>query len=115
MTSRVLDEFIIQEVARTCPEPFLGFHKCMEDPAITDKSACATYQRSLQQCIKTQVTVYRHIENTCADKIHNYQDCIMKDNESNSSSKCYLQLKELRECAMGVIGEEQGKSADAAK
>lgn len=109
MASRVLDEFIIQEVARTCPEPFLNFHKCMEDPTITDKSACASHQMELQKCIKNEVTVYRHIEERCNEAISKYQDCLMKDTEGNSSSKCYNELVTLRECAMGVIKDEQQK------
>lgn len=109
MASRVLDEYIIQEVARTCPEPFLGFHRCMEDPAIKDKSECATFQRDLQHCVKTQVTVYHRIESKCSDIIQKYQTCLMKDTEGNTSSKCYTELKGLRECAMGVIQDEQQK------
>lgn len=103
MASRVLDEFVIQEVAKTCPEPFVNFHKCLEDPTIKDKNQCAEFQLALQKCVKTQVTVYRHIEENCSEKIMKYQDCIMKDTEGNSSSKCFDYLKDLRDCAMGVI------------
>lgn len=110
MATRVLDEYIIQEVARTCPESFLGYHRCMEDPSITDKSKCSKFQRDLQDCVKNQVTVYHTIETNCSDVIQKYQNCIMKDTEGNSSSKCYSELKNLRECAMGVIGDEQQKS-----
>jgi hypothetical protein len=110
MASRVLDEFIIQEVARTCPESFVGFHRCLDDPSVKDKSECGKHQAALQKCIKTKVTVYRHIENSCSDNIIKYQDCLMKDTEGNSSSKCYTQLKDLRECAMNVIDNEQQKN-----
>lgn len=111
MTSRVLDDFIIQEVARTCPEPFLGYHRCIEDPTVIDKSACATFQKDLQECVKTQVTVYRQIEDKCSKLIANYQNCIMKDTEGNSSSKCFDELKNLRGCALSVIDNEHKASS----
>lgn len=111
MASRVLDEFIIQEVARTCPESFLAFHKCMEDPAIRDKNQCDKHQLDLQRCIKNEVTVYQRIEKNCADVIMKYQDCLLKDTEGNSSSKCYTQLTDLRSCAMNIIDTEQKNSA----
>lgn len=107
MASRVLDEFIIKEVAKTCPESFLGFHKCMDDPTVTDKSECSKYQKDLQECIKTKVNVYHNIEAKCASVIHNYQDCLALDNEGNSSSKCYSQLTDLRACALAVISNNQ--------
>lgn len=107
MASRVLDEFIIQEVARSCPEPFLNYHKCIDDPSIQDKSQCSKYQTELQKCIKTKVTVYHDIEKNCAKTISSFQDCLTKDTEGNASSKCYNQLKELRDCAMNVIDKSQ--------
>lgn len=110
MASRVLDDYIIQEVARTCPESFLGYHRCMDDPTITDKSKCAKFQRDLQECVKTQVTVYHKIESKCNSIIEKYQTCLMNDKEGNATSNCYTELKDLRECAMNVIGDEQQKS-----
>lgn len=109
MTSRVLDEFVIQEVARTCPESFLAFHKCMDDPSIKDKAECDKHQLALQTCIKNEVTVYHRIEKNCSKAIMKYQDCLMKDTEGNSSSKCYNRLTELRSCAMNVIDTVQKK------
>lgn len=110
MASRVLDEFIIQEVARTCPESFIAFHKCMDDPAIRDKANCDKHQLDLQACIKNEVTVYHKIEKNCSNAILKYQDCLMKDTEGNSSSKCYEPLKDLRSCAMNVIDSAQRDS-----
>lgn len=111
MASRVLDEFIIQEVARTCPESFLGYHTCMEDPSVQDKAQCSQHQLALQKCIKTKVTVYKQIEKSCSSAINRYQDCLVKDTDGNSSSKCFPQLKDLRECAMGVIDTEHKNSS----
>lgn len=82
----------------------------MEDPSIRDKSQCASHQLALQKCIKNEVTVYRNIEANCSETIAKYQDCIMKDTEGNSSSKCYNELVSLRECAMNTIKDEQEKS-----
>ncbi|KAG0689313.1 hypothetical protein C6P40_005208 [Pichia californica] len=110
MASRVLDDYIIQEVARQCPEPFLGFHRCMDDPSITDKSKCANFQHDLQKCVKTQVTVYHRIESKCSKIIDKYQNCLLKDTDGNTTSKCYTELKDLRECAMSVIDTEQKNS-----
>ena len=97
MTSGVLDQILLEDIARYCPEPFLGFHKCMSDP----KKDCNQEQFILASCIKTQVPSMQKIQGVCAGKLQAYEACLKTNNAK--PSKCQGDLDELRACAFSSI------------
>lgn len=101
--SRVLDDIILEDVAKTCPEPFVGYHKCMESPEVRDKRKCAKYQVALQKCVREDVPSFQKIQRKCSKIIQSYSSCLQK-NRDNYSSKCYTQLRDLRICAAKQVG-----------
>ncbi|GME84688.1 unnamed protein product [Ambrosiozyma monospora] len=100
--SRVLDQIILEDVAKTCPEPFLNYNKCIQSKN-PNSEECIKHQFELQKCVKTQVPSFQKIQNECSRIIRNYESCLMK-NQENSSSKCIDELTELRQCAGKQVG-----------
>lgn len=94
--SSVLDQILLEDIARYCPQQFLAFHQCMS----TDKD-CDQQQGQLASCIKRSVPSFQKIHTVCAGKLQGYEACLRMNN--SDVSKCQKDLTELRECAFKSI------------
>ncbi|PVH16682.1 uncharacterized protein CXQ87_004978 [Candidozyma duobushaemuli] len=99
--SGLLDQAMVEDIARHCPGEFLAFHKCMAKPP--SEADCVVEQMALTKCVKSKVPLFQQIQNTCAGKLQAYEACL-KSNNSNQK-KCQADLQSLRECASGVVGK----------
>lgn len=96
----VLDQILLEDIARHCPQQFLAFHQCMSKPE-PDAKNCAVEQYHLAGCIKTGVPAFQKIQGVCAGKLQAYEGCLRSNN--NDTRRCQTDLKQLRECASGTI------------
>lgn len=94
--SSVLDQILLEDIARYCPQQFLAFHLCMS----TDKD-CNHEQFQLAGCIKRSVPSFQKIHTVCAGKLQGYEACLRINN--SNVSKCQQDLQELRDCAFTSI------------
>lgn len=101
--SRVLDQIVMEDVARNCPKPFLDYQNCMQSPEVKDKRECIKYQTALQKCVQEEVPTFQTIQTKCGAVISKYEACLRK-NRTNYSSECFNELKALRVCASGQVG-----------
>lgn len=97
--SNALDQIMMEDIAKNCPQQFLAFHQCMSKPP--SEADCVVEQKNLSMCIKTNVPVFQKINGECADKLKGYEACL-RANDSDRS-KCELALKALRQCAVGAV------------
>lgn len=95
-----LDQFLLEDIARHCPQQFLSFHQCMSQEK-PDPKLCAQEQANLSKCIKSSVPSFQRIQNQCAGKMQAYDACL-RMNKSNTQ-KCSDDLKGLRDCAFDTI------------
>ena len=49
--SGLLDQILLEDIARHCPQQFLAFHQCMSKPS-PDANLCGLEQYNLAGCIK---------------------------------------------------------------
>ncbi|KAI5956204.1 hypothetical protein KGF54_000679 [Candida jiufengensis] len=98
--SGLLDQILLEDIARYCPNQFLSFHQCMAQP---DPSGCLNQQIDLTKCIKTTVPSFQKIQGECSGKLQAYEACL-KINKS-STAKCTHELDQLRNCAFGSINK----------
>lgn len=96
MSSGLLDQILLEDIARYCPEQFLGFHKCMSNP----QRDCNQEQFQLAGCIKTQVPAFQKIQGICAGKLQAYEACLKTNKNAKS---CQGDLDELRLCAFSSL------------
>lgn len=101
--SRVLDDIIMEDVAKACPESFLGFNKCMQSPEVRDKRDCIKFQVALQKCVREDVKSFQRIQKNCTEMISKYEHCL-QNNSTNYSSKCFDEFKQVRLCAAKQVG-----------
>lgn len=93
----LLDQVLIENIARNCPQEYLAFHQCMAKP---DEQHCSLQQYNLAGCIKRQVPAFQRIQKVCAGKLQAYEACLRT---SGSKSKCEHELASLRQCASGSL------------
>ncbi|ODV79134.1 uncharacterized protein CANTADRAFT_52186 [Suhomyces tanzawaensis NRRL Y-17324] len=91
--SGALDQALMEDIARHCPQQFLAFHKCMSNGG----TGCDKEQFELAGCIKQQVPSFQKIQGECAAKLKEYESCL------KGTEDCSSQLLELRKCATGTI------------
>lgn len=91
--SQFLDQILLDDIAKNCPQEFLNFHKCMSQP----EKQCVEEQMGLSKCIKTLVPSFQKIQGVCAGKLQAYEACL------KSKGQCQNDLQELRDCAFGSL------------
>ncbi|EGV65625.1 hypothetical protein CANTEDRAFT_96744 [Yamadazyma tenuis ATCC 10573] len=96
MSSGVLDQILLEDLARYCPQQFLSFHQCMSKPG-----DCDVEQAQLVGCIKTKAPSFQKIQSFCAGKLQAYDACL-RTNGMNPD-RCKSDLGELRDCAFGCV------------
>lgn len=96
--STVLDQIMLEDIARHCPQQFLSFHQCMARPPT--ETDCAMEQQNLSRCIKNSVPVFQKIHGLCSGKLQAYEACLKMN---GTAGKCELDLKSLRDCAQGAV------------
>lgn len=97
--SGLLDQLLIEDIARNCPQEYLAFHQCM-GRSTPDENNCALQQYNLAGCIKKLVPAFQRIQSICAGKLQAYEACLRT---SGSKKKCEFELKDLRDCASGSL------------
>ncbi|EGW32106.1 uncharacterized protein SPAPADRAFT_55636 [Spathaspora passalidarum NRRL Y-27907] len=96
----LLDQILLEDIARHCPHQFLAFHQCMTLPE-PDPNQCAQQQQQLAKCIRTAVPSFHKIQGECAGKLQVYEACL-RINNSNTKA-CTSELQSLRKCAFGTL------------
>ncbi|SCU80382.1 LADA_0B07030g1_1 [Lachancea dasiensis] len=101
--SSSLDQFIMEDVAKNCPQQFMEYHKCVaknrEDP-----SQCGFRQRDLAVCIRQKVPSVQKVMSHCGSLMANYEACVRENMESRTiNEKCIPLLNQMRECAQQQI------------
>lgn len=97
MSSGLLDQILLDDIAKCCPQQFLEFHQCMSKPDLN----CDLQQVNLARCIKTKVPSFQKIQGICAGKLQAYEACLRTN--GNNTKRCQADLDELRECAFGSL------------
>lgn len=72
---------------------------------------CIEIQKKLSSCIKSEVPLFKRIQDDCNKKLRDYELCLRTEvGKGNSNSKaintCYDQLVDLRKCATGAIDKK---------
>lgn len=96
--SNALDQLMLEDIARHCPQQFLAFHQCMSKPPT--EADCVLEQKNLSRCIKTSVPVFQKIHGICAGKLQVYEACLKTNGKA---ARCEQDLKALRDCALGAV------------
>lgn len=95
-----LDQIMMEDIARHCPQQFLAFHQCMSKPP--SEADCVVEQRNLSSCIRLLVPVFQKIHGECASKLQAYETCLRGNN--SDMKQCAGELQSLRDCATGAVG-----------
>lgn len=101
--SNILDQLLMEDIARYCPTAFVSYHNCISSNR-SDPTVCNKQQFELSQCIKSEVPSLKQILTECDSKLKNYSECMMK----GKGKGCELELKEIRECAEQFVGDKKG-------
>lgn len=96
--SGLLDQILMEDIARNCPQQFLAFHKCMGNP---QGSNCGQEQVDLASCIKSQVPAFQKIQGECAGMLQAYEACLK--NAGGNTKRCQGDLQSLRKCALSSV------------
>lgn len=94
----LLDQVLMEDIARQCPQKLFAFHQCMQQPQSV--ASCVDEQKALTECIK-EVPAYNRIQGQCADKLQEYELCLR--GSSGAVLVCQPQLKALRECSAKAL------------
>lgn len=97
---QLLDQLLMEDIARHCPQQFLAFHQCMSKPS-QDQYPCVTEQMTLVKCIRNDVPAFQKIQGECSDKLQAYDKCLRSS--EMDTSKCTGELKSLRDCASDTV------------
>ncbi|KAG5356372.1 Mitochondrial intermembrane space cysteine motif-containing protein [Yarrowia sp. B02] len=112
--SMLLDQALVEDVARYCPEQFLNYHKCLSGGDVTK---CFEEQEKLSTCVKTSVPTFIKILKDCDKHLKAYENCLRAN--QNSRSECFDKLQEMRKCSANAIdiakAEEKAKEGKASK
>ncbi|CDO57569.1 similar to Saccharomyces cerevisiae YDR031W MIC14 Mitochondrial intermembrane space protein of unknown function [Geotrichum candidum] len=100
--SMLLDQALVEDVARYCPAQFLEYHQCLGEG---DASRCLKQQEALSSCVQTKVPSFVKILSECQSVMKVYENCI-KDN-SKIRSKCFEELKAVRNCSANAINAKE--------
>ncbi|ODV96309.1 hypothetical protein PACTADRAFT_49669 [Pachysolen tannophilus NRRL Y-2460] len=106
--SAVLDQILLDDIAKYCPQQFLNYHKCMTSPT-PESNFCLNEQQSLSTCIKTGVPSFQKIQETCATHMKDLENCY-RTNQGKDKSVCQEKLINMRKCASGVVNDGNHKS-----
>ncbi|CUM65344.1 uncharacterized protein PRCAT00002979001 [Priceomyces carsonii] len=98
--SGLLDQILLEDIARYCPQQFLAFHQCMTKPE-EDPNGCAQEQFNLASCIRRSVPTFQRIQGVCAGKLQAYEACLTMNN--SKTERCTDELQSLRDCAFSSI------------
>ena len=98
--SGLLDQILLEDIARHCPQQFLAFHQCMSKPS-PDANQCALEQYNLAGCIKKEVPAFQKIQGVCSGKLQAYEACLKMN--GSDQKKCSQDLQSLRDCAFGTL------------
>ncbi|CEP61192.1 Mix14p LALA0_S02e08790g [Lachancea lanzarotensis] len=101
--SNALDQFIMEDVARNCPQQFMEYHKCVsknrEDPTL-----CAYRQRDLSMCIRQKVPSVQKVMSHCGSLMAQYETCLRENMDSRTiNENCIPLLNKMRQCAEAQI------------
>lgn len=104
--SNVLDQIIMEDVAKNCPREFMEYHKCIaanhEDP-----TPCSYRQVDLSKCIKAKVPSVQKVLRNCSEKMQKYEQCVKDHMETKTiNENCLGLLKEMRACAEKQMGAQ---------
>ncbi|VVT56200.1 uncharacterized protein SAPINGB_P004890 [Magnusiomyces paraingens] len=102
--SMLLDQALVEDVARFCPNYFLAYHQCL---AKGDASKCLKEQEQLSSCVRTEVPSFVKILSECAHHMKEYENCI-KEN-TNIRTKCFDQLQAVRQCSAKSINAKESE------
>lgn len=102
--SMLLDQALVEDVAKYCPAEFLSYHQCLGKG---DASKCVKEQNTLSTCVKTQVPSFVKILNDCGDVMKAYENCIREN--INVRSKCFDQLQAVRKCSATSINAKESE------
>lgn len=94
--SSLLDQVLLEDIAKFCPTSFLRFHQCMS----TDKD-CGQEQAELARCIKSKVPSFEKIHQNCDGLLKDYESCLVKS--ESDTSKCKDDLEALRNCSFNAV------------
>ncbi|CCH62246.1 hypothetical protein TBLA_0G03090 [Henningerozyma blattae CBS 6284] len=103
MSSNVLDEIVMEEVALNCPQQFITYHKCL-----SSNEDCNASRKELSNCIENKVPSIQKIMTNCQTLLNNYNNCIRKNWEKGESDTsidqlCSKELDSLRECSSNQL------------
>lgn len=98
----LLDQVLLEDIARHCPQQFLKFHQCMTQET-PDPNYCVPQQVNLAKCIKYEVPAFQKVQNECASKLKDYENCLR--GSENDTTKCNTELQSLRDCASGTLNK----------
>lgn len=98
--SGLLDQILLEDIARYCPQQFLAFHTCLSKDGDNPES-CVQEQFQLAGCIKKTVPSFQKIQTVCAGKLQAYEACLRMS--GNDTKKCASDLQLLRDCAFGTL------------
>lgn len=96
--SLLLDQALVEDVAKYCPAQFLDYHKCLLGG---DASQCLEPQQKLAACVKTEVPSFVKILADCGDKMKAYEDCVRQNPDVRT--KCFDLLQEMRQCSAQTL------------
>ncbi|ODQ78667.1 hypothetical protein BABINDRAFT_38966 [Babjeviella inositovora NRRL Y-12698] len=99
-----LDQILLEDIAKNCPQQFISFQQCMSNTG-GDIRPCLDLQKNLAACIKTEVPALQRIQTDCKDKLLGYESCLKKN--MGDVQQCADGLTELRECATGTFSKEE--------
>ncbi|KAH3901966.1 related to Mitochondrial intermembrane space cysteine motif-containing protein MIC14 [Saccharomycodes ludwigii] len=101
--SNVLDQIIMEDVARFCPNEFMEYHKCIKTNH-EDPSQCVFRQVDLSTCIKKNVPSVQKIMAECGSIMQNYENCVRDNMETRTiNENCLGLLADMRKCASNQV------------
>ncbi|ODQ61594.1 hypothetical protein WICANDRAFT_25266 [Wickerhamomyces anomalus NRRL Y-366-8] len=98
--SNILDQLLVEDIARYCPQNFLNFHKCISQNHANPQN-CAPQQIELSKCIKSEVPSLQKVMTNCGHLLKEYETCL-KTNIAEQG-KCLPLLGQVRDCASESI------------
>lgn len=98
--SGLLDQLLMDDIARHCPQQFLAFHQCLgkKDPGPEN---CEPEQMALAKCIRQGVPAFQRIQGVCAGRLQAYEACLKMN--GSDVKKCAGDLEVLRDCAFSSL------------
>lgn len=95
--SGLLDQILLEDIARNCPQELMAFHRCVG----ARNSGCDNEQVGLSLCIKLKVPAFHRIQAQCSGKLQAYEACLRTS--GGKQDRCKHDLESLRQCATNSI------------